>query len=98
MNLLDWSVIGGLFALVASTIAHLYQRTSGFAEFRAMDEEREQHWAEWRRSLEKRIEDQIKSQADWRHNELSPSLKRIEEMLTTIKETVRQLEKMRDKE
>lgn len=66
-----------------------------FIAFRAMDEEREQHWTAWRSENERRISEYMNGQALWRHQELGPALKRIEADLNTIKETVRHLEKMR---
>lgn len=63
-----------------------------FMAFRAMDEEREKNWSLWRSDYERRIGEYMNGQALWRHQELGPSLKRIEADLNTIKETVRHLE------
>lgn len=88
MDVRDWAIIGGLFGLVASILGHLYYRTSKFHEFLAKDVEREKQWYRWREGFERRMEEYISSQADWRHKELMPALDRIKDVLTRVQTTL----------
>lgn len=74
----------------------LIEQGKTFEAFRAMDAEREEHWTRWRSSIEDRITSYEKGTAEWRHHEITPALRRIEERLNTVIETVRHVEKKLD--
>lgn len=74
----------------------LLEHAHAFEAFRAMDKKREEHWVKWQEDMEKRITAYESGTAAWRHNEISPALRRIEERLNTVVETVRHIEKRVD--